>query len=271
MFSCSTTARRTMLLRQARALSTARPPPLPEVVTTIAECRRRRAQFRGSVGFVPTMGSLHAGHLSLATQARAENAHVVVSVFVNPTQFAAHEDLDNYPRSLAADLELLRGTADLVFAPADAAELYPAGATTVVDLGPAFGGGGGGEAGARPHFFKGVATICAKLFNVVRPRHCNCPTTPLCYISTVCLLLARVSITPTGLGLFYFSFMCGMITGAAGQGLFWCQGRAASGGAPHVGARLVRANRPRRGGQRSHVHREKKRRRKEPTHSNKGA
>ena len=89
---------------------------------------------------------------------------------MNPTQFAQHEDLARYPRTLSADLDLLRGHADLVLAPADAAELYPsagaAPAATVVDPGPAFGVLGGGEAASRPHFFQGVATVCTKLFNV---------------------------------------------------------------------------------------------------------
>jgi len=156
-----------VLLYSHRALSSAQLPPLPEVVTTTADFRNIRTQLHRSIGFIPTMGSLHAGHISLVKRARAENKHVVVSIFVNPTQFAAHEDLAKYPRTLKADLSMLRGLADVVYAPSDPAELYPPGSNTVVDLGDSFGSGGGGEARARPHFFRGVATICAKLFNVV--------------------------------------------------------------------------------------------------------
>ena len=164
----SISARRTrILLYSRRAISSAQLPPLPEVVTTTAEFRSVRAQIQDSIGFVPTMGSLHAGHISLVKRARAENKQVVVSIFVNPTQFAAHEDLAKYPRTLNEDLELLRGLADIVLAPSDSIELYPPGSNTVVDLGDAFGSSGGGDSRARPHFFKGVATICAKLFNIV--------------------------------------------------------------------------------------------------------
>jgi len=121
------------------------------------------------------MGALHEGHLSLVRAARAQNDKVVCSIFVNPKQFAAHEDLGAYPKTLEGDLKVLREAGvDLVFTPS-ADEMYPTGFATVVDPGPSFtsgsaeGGGCAGEGGARPHFFKGVATACTKLFNVVQP------------------------------------------------------------------------------------------------------
>lgn len=120
------------------------------------------------VGFVPTMGFLHEGHLSLVRMARQSCASVVASIFVNPTQFAPTEDLSSYPRDLQRDLELLENDGvDLVLAPATNDELYPAGYNTWVDV--------AGitqclEGASRPTHFRGVATIVAKLFNVVRPQ-----------------------------------------------------------------------------------------------------
>jgi pantoate--beta-alanine ligase len=116
-------------------------------------------------GLVPTMGALHEGHVALLRAAREENDTVVLSLFVNPAQFDEEADLDAYPRDEARDLELAEAErVDVVFAP-PAGELYPAGFATWVDP-----GGTGAEGAARPGHFRGVATVCLKLFNVVRPE-----------------------------------------------------------------------------------------------------
>lgn len=121
-----------------------------------------------SIGFVPTMGNLHYGHISLVEQARARCDLVVVSIFVNPLQFAAGEDLDTYPRTLAEDQKQLEAKGcDIVFAPT-VAELYPnsTDAETVVDI-PELSQLHCGI--TRPHFFMGVATVVVKLLNMVQP------------------------------------------------------------------------------------------------------
>ena len=136
------------------------------VAETVAAMRAARAALSGSVGLVPTMGYLHEGHLSLVRAARRENDAVVVSIFVNPTQFGPREDLSTYPRDLRRDLALLeRESVDLVFAP-DAAEVYPPGYGTYVEVG---GVTERLEGAARPGHFRGVATVVAKLFNLVQP------------------------------------------------------------------------------------------------------
>ena len=119
-----------------------------------------------SVGFVPTMGALHAGHLALVTQALERADRVVASIFVNPAQFAPGEDFQAYPRTLASDAAKLASVgAHLVYAPSPA-HMYPDGFATTVSLnGPAEGL----ESAARPHFFAGVATVVSKLLNQVRP------------------------------------------------------------------------------------------------------
>ena len=128
----------------------------------IDACRRAARPL----GLVPTMGALHAGHLSLVDRSLADNAATAVSIFVNPTQFGADEDLSLYPRDLDGDLELLRQRgATLVFVP-DVAEVYPPGFDTWVDVGPVAERLEGTE---RPGHFRGVATVVAKLFNIVRP------------------------------------------------------------------------------------------------------
>jgi pantoate--beta-alanine ligase len=133
---------------------------------TIAELEQALAQPAGSTGLVPTMGSFHEGHMSLIRAAREENDVVVVSLFVNPAQFDHSGDLSSYPRDEARDLELAKQAGvDILFAPS-AAELYPEGFQTWVDveeLGRVL------EGVARPGHFRGVATICLKLFNLVRP------------------------------------------------------------------------------------------------------
>jgi pantoate--beta-alanine ligase len=135
------------------------------VVETVGEMRA--AAHGGVVALVPTMGALHAGHAALFAAARAEADTVVASVFVNPAQFSERGDLASYPRDLGADAAFAAAHGvDVVFAPS-ADELYPPGFATWVE--PA-GAAVGLEGDARPGHFRGVATVCLKLFNVVRPR-----------------------------------------------------------------------------------------------------
>ena len=136
------------------------------VFRRIAEFRAARRALTGSLGLVPTMGFLHEGHLSLVRRARRENAAAAVSIFVNPTQFGAGEDLASYPCDLDRDLAMLEeeGTA-LVFTP-DAAEVYPEGYETTVQPGPL---GERLEGASRPEHFAGVLTVVSKLFNIAQP------------------------------------------------------------------------------------------------------
>ena len=129
-------------------------------VSTVAELRSALQGMPRPVGLVPTMGAVHEGHLSLVRQARADNATVVATIFVNPLQFGETPDLERYPRPLARDLALLeRDGVDLVFTPS-VDEMYAPGFTTAIYLaGPALGY----ESDARPGHFSGVATIVAKL------------------------------------------------------------------------------------------------------------
>lgn len=140
------------------------------LITTVAELRQTRAEWRrrGCVGLIPTMGYLHAGHLSHAHAARAENDIVVASVFVNPTQFGPNEDLARYPRDLPRDTALLASAnVDAIFAPAPE-EMYPPGfATWVEPSGPLTEHL---EGARRPGHFRGVATIVAKLLLLVEPE-----------------------------------------------------------------------------------------------------
>ena len=134
------------------------------MVRTVDDMRAQVAAWKAEglrVGLVPTMGALHAGHLSLVDQISQKADRIIVSIFVNPTQFAAHEDLDTYPRQEARDLEALAGhAADCVYAPL-AREVYPEGFATAIHMqGPALGL----ETDDRPHFFGGVALVVAKLF-----------------------------------------------------------------------------------------------------------
>jgi pantoate--beta-alanine ligase len=140
-----------------------------QVLATTAEMRsvRREAARRGqTVGLVPTMGALHAGHLSLVTAARASCDIVVASIFVNPTQFAPNEDFTKYPRTFDADRALLQEAGvDFVFAPS-VAEMYPAGASTKVVV---EGVSDRLDGASRPGHFHGVSTVVSKLFHIVQP------------------------------------------------------------------------------------------------------
>ncbi|KAI5799525.1 hypothetical protein FPQ18DRAFT_253396 [Pyronema domesticum] len=161
-------------------------PPL-KIFTTVSSLRgfRRPLYNTRTIGFVPTMGALHAAHLDLLRQAAAENDVVAISIFVNPAQFAPTEDLGTYPRTLKEDLGKLealnadlnragaRGRIEALFLP-EVAELYPSGIplqeerqrgafVTVQPLASKL------EGGPRPHFFRGVATVVAKLFNILDP------------------------------------------------------------------------------------------------------
>jgi pantoate--beta-alanine ligase len=141
----------------------------PAVAATAEELRPAVRAARGqgrSVGLVPTMGALHAGHASLIEAARADDGFVVVSVFVNPTQFGPHEDLTRYPRPFEQDLALCGELGvDLVFAPAPAT-MYPPGFRTWVEV---TGLQDVLEGASRPGHFRGVATVVLKLFNLVQP------------------------------------------------------------------------------------------------------
>ena len=141
----------------------------PRVLRTVQTLRRALQPWRSgsTIALVPTMGALHRGHLVLVREARRRARRVVVSIFVNPTQFAPAEDFASYPRRFAEDMAALRAEkVELVWAPTPAA-MYPDGfATRIAPQGAATAGL---EDKVRPHFFGGVATVVAKLFNQVRP------------------------------------------------------------------------------------------------------
>jgi pantoate--beta-alanine ligase len=140
------------------------------VLKTIAETRSACARFRAagkSLGLVPTMGSLHEGHLSLVRSAQGRCDAVAVSIFVNPTQFGPHEDFAAYPRSLEGDCRILEAAGvDLVFAPSSE-EMYPGGACTFVEVA---GLSDRLDGASRPGHFRGVATVVAKLFHIFSPE-----------------------------------------------------------------------------------------------------
>jgi pantoate--beta-alanine ligase len=138
-----------------------------KVIHTLVEMRAWRRQTTGSVGFVPTMGYLHEGHLSLVRRAREENSLVVVSIFVNPLQFGPGEDYAVYPRKPEQDMDLLqKEKTDIVFAPS-AEAMYPPGFNSWVNV---KGVTERLEGICRPGHFKGVATVVNKLFNLVEPK-----------------------------------------------------------------------------------------------------
>jgi pantoate--beta-alanine ligase len=137
-----------------------------KVITKIADMRKLRRELSEPVGFVPTMGYLHEGHLSLVRKARAENPSLVASIFVNPTQFGPQEDFQSYPRDTERDLALLEKEAsDVVFMPS-AEEMYPPQFNSWVEVGKV---SERLEGASRPGHFRGVTTVCAKLFNIVQP------------------------------------------------------------------------------------------------------
>ncbi len=141
----------------------------PELITSIAAMGEasKQAKRRGTIALIPTMGALHDGHLSLVQAARAVCETVVVSIFVNPTQFGPDEDFERYPRTLDADLKLLEQEhVDFVFVPA-AAEMYPKGETAIMVEVPHIGDRLDGA--SRPGHFRGVATVVAKLFHITLP------------------------------------------------------------------------------------------------------
>ena len=139
------------------------------IVRTNAETRSAIADLRAErrcIGLVPTMGALHAGHISLVRAARAACDAVIATLFVNPLQFAPTEDLSKYPRTFEADCAMLSALGvDLLFAP-DVSEMYPADASTFVEVA---GAGDRLDGASRPGHFRGVATVVAKLFNIVAP------------------------------------------------------------------------------------------------------
>ena len=138
-----------------------------KVVETISEMKQLRLKLAGPVGFVPTMGYLHEGHLTLVKRAKAENSSVVVSIFVNPTQFGPQEDFNRYPRDPQRDLGMLeKEKTDVVFMP-PVAEMYPPQFNSWVDVGRITERL---EGATRPGHFRGVATVVAKLFNIVQPN-----------------------------------------------------------------------------------------------------
>lgn len=142
----------------------------PKILRSLPSLRRALEPYKkagASIALVPTMGALHRGHMALVREARRRAKRVVVSIFVNPTQFAPHEDFASYPRNFATDLKALRmENVDAVWAPAVEA-MYPDGfATRLAPEGPAKAGL---EDEYRPHFFGGVATVVAKLFTQVSP------------------------------------------------------------------------------------------------------
>lgn len=142
----------------------------PEIIDTVQAMQQRATGWRAAgqrIGLVPTMGCLHEGHLALVRRARQDCGVLVVSIFVNPTQFGPSEDLASYPRDLERDLQLCAGEGvDVVYHPS-AEEMYPEGAQTFVTVtevsAPLCGV-------SRPTHFRGVATICAKLFHAVAPH-----------------------------------------------------------------------------------------------------
>ena len=138
-----------------------------KVVTKLSDMKLIRRNLKGPVGLVPTMGFLHRGHLALVNRAREENASLVVSIFVNPTQFGPGEDFNGYPRDLERDLAMLEeAKSDIVFMPPPQ-EIYPAGFNTwicVENITARL------EGTSRPGHFRGVTTVVNKLFNIVQPN-----------------------------------------------------------------------------------------------------
>ncbi len=137
-----------------------------KIIETIEEMRKTRQELDEPIGFIPTMGYLHEGHMSLVNRAREESLSVVVSIFVNPTQFGPSEDFKTYPRDIPRDLAMLeKANTDIVFMPS-ATEMYPLYFDSWVEVGEV---SRKLEGSSRPTHFKGVTTVVAKLFNIVEP------------------------------------------------------------------------------------------------------
>lgn len=138
---------------------------LHSIKDTVEEVKQARSEGK-KIGFVPTMGALHEGHMTLVRRAKEQCDYTVVSIFVNPTQFGPSEDFSKYPRTLESDADICREAGvDLIFAPS-AEEMYPQGFKTWVDVG---GVTEVLEGAFRPGHFRGVATVCTKLFNIIEP------------------------------------------------------------------------------------------------------
>lgn len=156
----------------------------PKILRTVAQVRQwRQALLQNNnqtVGFIPTMGALHSGHLSLIQSSLNENDKTIISIFVNPSQFAPHEDLDNYPRTLDSDIKLINDTfkiksVDAVFVP-KISEMYPSGITLDINKQRGafinvLGCSEQLEGITRPNFFRGVATVVTKLINIAQPTN----------------------------------------------------------------------------------------------------
>lgn len=137
-----------------------------QVIKTVAQMKESRYQVEGSVGFVPTMGFLHEGHVSLVERSVRDNEVTIASIFVNPTQFGPSEDFESYPRDTERDLAMLKAAGtDIVFMP-EPLDMYPEGFASWVEVGDITSVL---EGASRPTHFRGVTTVVAKLFNIVRP------------------------------------------------------------------------------------------------------
>ena len=137
----------------------------PILLKTAQELKKWRESITGSLGFVPTMGALHAGHLSLLQASKAQNSHTLLSIFVNPTQFGANEDFGKYPRTLESDIALAQGV-DAIFAP-EISEMYPN--KDEITLNPPKSMGSVYEGAIREGHFAGVLQVVLKLFNLSSP------------------------------------------------------------------------------------------------------
>ena len=139
-----------------------------KTISTIQEFRKWRKGITGSIGFIPTMGALHAGHLSLVEESIAKCQNTIVSIYINPAQFTPGEDLERYPKTVNLDLiKLSYFQVDCIFLPNDF-EMYPKGFSTQIQeniLSCVL------EGNSRPDFFTGVVTVVAKLFNIIEPTH----------------------------------------------------------------------------------------------------